>query len=138
MLSISFGQIKALSCNWTYFNNLVPQHKITHISFFAAKFVCQVLDRHGFTSSSLAACVLHLKAKSLIEANKILSNGIVFLVCAKNVKFFFKKVKVPQNSCLIGSHLDYCPKAKYISYDGENLGHMNALDMLEAIHIDFH
>jgi len=89
MLSISFGQIKALSCNWTYFNNLVPQHKITHISFFAAKFVCQVLDRHGFTSSSLAACVLHLKAKSLIEANKILSNGIVFLVCAKNVKFFF-------------------------------------------------
>jgi hypothetical protein len=45
VLSISFGQIRALGCNWTYFNNLVPQHTITHFSFFATKFVCQVLVR---------------------------------------------------------------------------------------------
>jgi len=48
------------------------------------------------------------------------------------VKFFPKKVRVPQNSCLLGSHLGYCPKAKYIPHDGENLGLMNVLDMLEA------
>jgi hypothetical protein len=57
LLSISFGQIRALGYNWTYFNNLVPQHKITHISFFATKSVCQVLDRHWFTSMCVCVCV---------------------------------------------------------------------------------
>jgi hypothetical protein len=135
VLSISFGQIRALGCNWTYFNNLVPQHKITHISFFPTKFVCQVLDRHRFTSNSFVYCVWrqNLQLKPTRPFPMELSSWFV-----PRMWSFSFKVRVPQNSCLLGSHLDYCPKAKYIPHDGANLGLMNILNMLEAILIGFH
>jgi hypothetical protein len=94
LLSISFGQIRALGYNWTYFNNLVPQHKITHISFFATKSVCQVLDRHWFTSMCVCVCVCACDFAKLWDCstnNKTHSclsqtQKTIFMLCCKEKK----------------------------------------------------